>query len=49
MLGEKQAEAPAHPSLMLRVGAAAETALLLGTLLAIWISAAWALIAAVLR
>jgi hypothetical protein len=32
MLGEKQARAPAHPSLMLRVGAAAETALLLGKL-----------------
>jgi hypothetical protein len=46
---ENQAGAPAHPSLRLRVGAAAETSLLVGTLLAIWISVAWALIATVLR
>jgi len=46
---ENHGGAPAHPSLLLRVGAAAETSLLVGTLLAIWISVAGALIAAVLR
>jgi len=46
---ENHVGAPAHPSLLLRVGAAAETSLLVGTLLAIWISVAGALIAAVLR
>jgi hypothetical protein len=46
---ENHQAAPAHPSLMLRVGAVAEASLLVGTLLAIWISVAWVLIATVLR
>jgi hypothetical protein len=46
--GNHQA-APAHPSLILRVGAAAETALVLATLSAIWTSVVWVLIAALLR
>jgi hypothetical protein len=46
---ENRMGTPTHPSLMNRVGAAAETSLLVGTLLAIWVSVAWALIATVLR
>jgi hypothetical protein len=36
-----------HPSLMRRVGDAAETGLLVGTLAAIWISVGWVVIAAI--
>jgi len=37
-----------HPTLRLRFGAAAETSLLVGTFIAIWISVGWILIAAIL-
>jgi hypothetical protein len=46
---ENHQAAPAHPSLMVRVGAAAETALVLATLSATWISVAWVLISGILR
>ena len=38
-----------HPSLMRRVGAAAETALLVGALAAVWISVGLVVVAAILR
>jgi len=37
-----------HPSIRRRVGDAAETGLLVGTLAAIWISVGWVLVAAIL-